>query len=155
VPGTNTAWAVGSAGESIDTHQPLVERWDGTSWSVVPTPAVPLATFAELHSVTALSSIDVWAVGDYHLSGAAKPLIEHWDGTRWSIVPGPSVLAGILFGVTALSSTDVWAVGGYAPVDFGQGLAEHWDGTSWSIVPMQLPTVEPFDQPFYSVSAVS
>ena len=54
-------------------------------------------------------------------------LIEHWDGTRWSIVPSPTI-AGAPFvsltSIAATSSTDVW-VAGSAPVVSGNGAAAH------------------------------
>jgi hypothetical protein len=39
------------------------------------------------------------------------PLIEHWDGSTWSIVPGAAV-SGHLYSITALSASNIWAVGG-------------------------------------------
>jgi hypothetical protein len=59
-------------------------------------------------------------------------VIEHWDGTSWSIVsspnPNPNVTSR-LSGIAAISANDIWAVGN----DAGW-FSEHWDGTSWSIV---------------------
>ena len=75
-------------------------RWDGTSWSVVPSPNP--GTSNSLGGVAAISSTDAWAVG-YWLTGPhmliSRTLIEHWDGRRWRIVPSPSVRAsnGVLY----------------------------------------------------------
>src|SRR4029077_13216462 len=70
----------------------------------------------------------------------SRPLVEHFDGRRWRVVPTP-VLPGALgngsfLGVAAISPADAWAVGlrsGKRPGAFIT-LAEHWDGTAWSIV---------------------
>jgi hypothetical protein len=98
----------------------LIEHWDGTSWSVVSSPNLTQGGF--LNAVTAVSTINVWAVGN--TSGNA--LVEHWDGTSWSIVSN-SVIAGAdaLSAVSADSANDVWAVG-------NEDVILHFNGTSWS-----------------------
>jgi hypothetical protein len=66
-----------------------------------------------------------------------RPLVEHWDGTRWKLIPTPDVGAGdgFLSGVAAVGPGDVWAVGWTAHGDSLQPLVEHWDGRTWSVVP--------------------
>src|SRR5438132_14227897 len=58
-------------------------------WSIVPSPSVSGAPYNFLNAVACVSPSDCWAVGDY---AAAKfqTLIEHWDGTSWSIVTSPA-----------------------------------------------------------------
>jgi hypothetical protein len=99
------------------------------AWTIVPSQNG--GSGSGLNSVSALSPTDVWAVGQSRF----QPLIEHWDGRRWAVVPNPTVSIGTLFGVSALSGNDVWAVG-YDRNGQGtdQTLTEHWDGTSWIIV---------------------
>jgi len=108
-----------------------------------------------LNAMAAVSSTDIWAVGAFTkdpTSLQVTTLIEHWDGTRWSLVSAPhdaastpSGLPGaLLSGVAATSGHDVWAVGAVARAtkddngnqqDLDQTLAEHWDGRRWSVVP--------------------
>jgi hypothetical protein len=79
-----------------------------------------------LSAVTAVSASNVWAVG----SGGSQPLIEHWNGASWSIVPSPSVTGGgSLSGIDAISATNVWAVGS----KLGGPLIERWNGTKWTV----------------------
>ena len=101
--------------------------------------AAGAALFKQLNAVAAVSAHNIWAVG-YSISGSGEqPLIEHWDGTKWSILPSPNsgpTADDALDGVTAISPNNVWAVGsnmntGSTP---GQSLIEHWDGVQWSIV---------------------
>src|SRR5437899_4230947 len=104
--------------------------------------------------VSALSANDVWAVGFYTGSdGIIHGLTEHWDGTRWSVVPAVDATpyATIFYGVDAISSNDVWAVGYQQEPDLVfQPLAEHWDGAQWSVVPITpLPSFNNF---LYGVS---
>jgi hypothetical protein len=81
----------------------------------------------ELYGVAAVAENDVWAVG---ASSTFTSLIEHWDGTSWTVVPVPSGVSGSINGVSADSATDVWAVG-----DLG-GVALRWDGGAWSTIPL-------------------
>src|SRR5262249_7172773 len=64
--------------------------------------------------------------------GATEPLVEHWDGTAWTVSFGPTsgFDGGCLRGIYAASPTNVWAVGD----DGSQALVEHYDGVSWSQV---------------------
>lgn len=132
-------WAVGAEWRD-DTSTPgtLTVHWNGTRWSLVPSPNFNEG-YNELHGVDAVSSTDVWAVG-YHniaLYGSEKTMALHWDGAQWTIVPtrnmGPN--ANILEDVAALASNDVWAVGLGASTSnqVGRPLVQHWDGTRWSL----------------------
>jgi hypothetical protein len=59
------AWAVGSTLDASFSGRTLVERWDGTSWNIVPSPnPSEIGVGSNLLSVAAESSTDVWAVGD-------------------------------------------------------------------------------------------
>jgi hypothetical protein len=71
-------WAVGYYYESGHPRT-LIERWDGSSWNIVPSPNVG-ATGNSLLGVSGLFANDVWAVGAYNLnnqSGTLQTLIEH------------------------------------------------------------------------------
>ena len=133
VVSSSNVWAVGSHTAANGAYQTLVEHWDGTSWSVVPSPS-PSTTTNSLNGVVATGPSDIWAVGS---TGGAAPLIEHWDGTSWSVVPSPSTPRGsTLNAVAAISPTDVWAVGSQ-PASSGAAatLVEHWNGSNWTVVP--------------------
>jgi hypothetical protein len=133
-------WAVGYYQSSSSLNDmTLIEHWDGTQWSIVPSPAPGL--LSALYGVTAISTDDVWAVGYYiDSSQNDQTLIEHWDGTQWSIVPSANPEQDFLlslYGVTAISANDIWAVGDFSASfhDNLQTLTLHWDGTQWSVVP--------------------
>src|SRR5581483_8850481 len=88
----------------------LIEHWDGTAWSVSPSPNLGLS-FNALYSVSALPASDVWAVGfatDGHAKERAMAL--HWDGSAWTSVRLPPHVRQ-LTSVDADSSDDVWATG--------------------------------------------
>jgi hypothetical protein len=140
------AWAVGGSGTNSVSpgEQTLIERWDGTSWQVI---SSPLA-YDYLNSIAAITPNDVWAVGGELNYGNGfhpyKPLIEHWNGAQWSVVPGNTPSSFVeLDAVTALATGDVWAVGA---IDIGQPtlgtyrpLLEHWNGTAWQATTGAIP----------------
>jgi hypothetical protein len=146
---SDDVWAVGAYGNLDIDAWPLIQHWDGTSWSQTPAPKLTIPH--ELLAVSAVSSDDVWAVGGYDSGGQA--LIEHWDGSAWSVVPHPNPGAFNRFhGVTAVSSGDVWAVGQSSDGGLSQTLIQHWNGTSWSVVPS--PNVPGQHNKLNAVSAV-
>lgn len=119
VVSANDVWAVGHYAPRYGVNMTLIEHWDGTQWSVIPSPNVGTAG-STLYGVSALGTGDVWAVGYYvdSKTGLNEPLTEHWDGTQWSVVPGPSVPdhAAILYSVDALGAENVWAAGTFEKV---------------------------------------
>jgi hypothetical protein len=120
----------------------LTEHWDGTRWSVVPSPT---GSYDVLEGVTALSANDIWAVG--YTSDASE--ILHWDGTRWSLSSSGTIgdYAGYR-GISPLAANDIWAIG------FSEGtLTEHWNGTRWNRVPSPNPS--PIGTSLYSVLAIA
>ena len=120
----------------------LVERWNGTAWSNVTTPTPRNSLGADLGSVACTSPTDCSAVG---IEGAVAssgdvidisdaPLQEHWDGSAFTIVPGPSNAPfSELSGVACGSPTACFAVGDSAFVQL-------WNGTKWSLAPFGSPT---------------
>lgn len=132
-------WAVGGRAPNAD-DTPLIEHWDGATWSIV---EGPMPTLSTLLAVSARSANDVWAVGyRFNQSFDIKTLIEHWDGVRWTAVrdASGSRYTGYLTGVSARSADDVWAVGHRRPLNGQVGtFTEHWDGSRWTVVPSPNP----------------
>lgn len=130
-------WAIGNGGSTFQgrSSATFVEHWNGTAWSVVPTPA-PVSTEPVLTSVVAISSTDVYAVGfDAGTTvncNSYIPFVEHWNGTTWSIIRTVAPPCGAtLAGVSASSSSDVWVVGSKEVLSGSNGFAEHFDGQTW------------------------
>jgi hypothetical protein len=143
--GPDDVWAVG-----FGSGGTLAEHWDGSKWRIVSTPNVPGMSSNQLQSVTAIAPDDVWAVGNaQNAPASARTLVEHWNGSKWRIVPSPneSDLNNFLLGVTNLGPNDVWAAGVFLkPAQEGGAdnntLTMHWDGSSWSIVDSPQPGIE-------------
>jgi hypothetical protein len=133
-------------------QQALVETWNGTAWSIVPTPSVS-ATAALLDGVSCVSRTSCTAVG--YLRNTAfevQPLVESWNGSVWSAVPTPPVSGGKnwLVGVSCVSAVYCTTVGFSVPT---QTLIETWDGSIWSIVPS--PIVNAPKAELFGVSCLS
>jgi hypothetical protein len=132
-----SAWAVGRADTgTLPIHRPVIERWNGTGWSISASPLPPGG--GELRDVDATSSSSAWAVGFTATSNGNATLTERWNGTSWSIIPSPSVSAqNHLLGVKALPGGDVWAVGSHnVPGSLAfSTLTMRWRGGAWSVVP--------------------
>jgi hypothetical protein len=86
-------WAVGNSGFADGSA--LTLHYDGRRWSLVPSAPSP-GMYGKLSAVSAVSANDVWAVGNLDErpdadggGGFRRPLMQHWDGTSWSIVALP------------------------------------------------------------------
>jgi hypothetical protein len=101
---------------------PVVERWDGTSWQIMPTPT----TSGSLFGISCPQPSVCFAAGTVH---------ELWDGTSWSIQPNPPDVQGLLEDVSCSGLLACTAVG-YVSTATGadiRTLAERWDGTGWHV----------------------
>lgn len=133
--GTTFCMAVGwSVANFTGLQQTLIESWNGTAWSAVPSPGSSSSGIA-LDAVSCTSSSDCVAVGSVSNVGT---LVEAWNGAIWSIVasPDPAGSGASLSGITCTGPTDCIAVGSYSGQSAElQTLVESWNGTVWTIVP--------------------
>jgi hypothetical protein len=131
------AWAVGSTNAgSPGQENTLTEHWDGTSWTVVPSPDPTQAgcTNYGLNGVSA-SATATWAVG--HACGA--PIALLLNNGEWQVERTPSPPAGVsetLASVAAASASNAWAVGSAG----SRPLILHWNGTRWGHPSSPFPT---------------
>jgi hypothetical protein len=89
------AWAVGgSLNQGSGKNTTLIIHWNGTKWLTQHVPVPRGADNDGLQSITAVSAKAAWAVGAYsNASGSVqRPLLMHWNGTRWTPVTLPSTL---------------------------------------------------------------
>jgi hypothetical protein len=133
--GTNDVWAVGIYRVAPGIRGNLVAHWNGSAWSIVPSPNKGTGDNA-LGSVIAFAPNVAFADGGYN-SPNAKTLIERWNGTKWSIAKSKNANtnSNIFNMITGVGPTDVWALGDYSTGSIFNSLAEHWNGTNWQLVP--------------------
>ena len=95
-----SATACTAAGTYIHTstsgghNRTLIESWNGTSWSVVPSPSRGTESF--LDGVSCVSATACTAVGYYVTSGGpGRTLVESWTAPagRWCPAPAPGLTA--------------------------------------------------------------
>ena len=117
-----TCFAVGT-----DRANALIERWNGSSWSIVSS-----STVGRLEDIECRTAADCFAVGWFTTStGAACPLIERWNGAAWAQVttPRPATDSSALTGVACASATKCFADGWTSSGPW----IDAWDGSIWSI----------------------
>jgi hypothetical protein len=129
-------WAVGSSGSST-----LILHWNGTKWATPPPPPTGYDTPGALLGVAAASNSSAWAVGYAGSYTSSKVMMLHWNGSAWSRVTKPAVLAGAgqLAAITVVSASDAWAVGFTGTYNSQHTLLLHWNGTAWSQVTSPAP----------------
>ena len=117
----------------------LVETWNGSVWSIVPTPA-GAAALSILNGVSCVSTSFCVAVGSRATGQGSigTAMVEVWNGSRWKQQGTPSEkgwLGNPLLGVSCASQDACIAVGGYGSGGKGAGspLAERWNGRRWSV----------------------
>lgn len=139
------------------------EHWDGSAWTLEKAPAPP-KTYADsdgLLGVSGLGDDDVWAAGwtfilqkevttpeGTDVTTYGEPVVEHWNGSAWTIQKLPNVKDGALNAIDEVSAHDIWATG-YDGND--QPLLLHSDGTTWTRV--STPAYTGLDGEFTGITA--
>ena len=123
----NDIWAVGQT----------TIHFDGTTWTAFPAPMIKGDNSGFLQGVVAISPTLAWAAGNVSVGTHGGQVIEQWNGTKWSLFPGPKFGKkdrANVFAMTSSSANDVWAIGSL--VNLGTGLVsplfEHWNGSGWT-----------------------
>ncbi|HXM67729.1 MAG TPA: hypothetical protein VN911_13420 [Candidatus Acidoferrum sp.] len=123
----NDIWAVGQS----------TIHFDGATWTAFPAPMIKGDNNSFLQGVVDISPTLAWAAGNVTDGAHPGQVIEQWNGSKWSLFPGPKFGKkdqADVFAMTASSANDVWAIGSL--VNLGTGdvspLFEHWNGTAWT-----------------------
>jgi hypothetical protein len=138
--GPAACFAVGNSNPGRFLDRTLIESWNGSSWSIVPSPNVALAPTNFLNSVSCSGPFSCTAVGFSSVDPprSSQTLIETWNGSVWSIVASPNVPSAFddtLSGVSCSGPSACFAVGMYnIGASTEQTLIESWNGSVGSIV---------------------
>src|SRR6266581_4919074 len=146
-PTSSLCFAVGYDGPYTPNGHVLIERWNGSIWSIVDTPKISGAANSLLRDIACVSSSFCFAVGQYvPPAGNGGGLIERWDGSTWAILIAPQPSEQVdpaqiddrLISVSCASRSLCFSVGWHRWTPPGtihsQTLVERWSGTSWTIV---------------------
>ena len=120
--------AVGHA-DTGGSRSTLAAHWNGTSWTITPTPNPAGSTLSSLNGVSCPRAGVCFAVG----GSSSGPLVELWNGVSWTILPSESVAGGELDAVSCSGLLACTAVGQYADGSSRLTLAERWDATGWHV----------------------
>jgi hypothetical protein len=105
-------WAAGDSGTGT-----LIEHWNGSQWTVVPSPTPAATQFNPVFGLAPVSAHNIWAVGQTQnaTTGSPATLIEHWNGTSWSLVASPNHGSQATLAAAAADKTSgqTWAVGNF------------------------------------------
>jgi hypothetical protein len=116
----------------------LAEHWNGSAWSIQPTPGFTGAAFTQVIGVGCGSANACFASGFYadNSTGDTLPLVEKYNGTQWTIQPVPAPAGAVVsrvFDVSCTSANACTAVGesfvGLTEVAF----ADRWNGSTWTL----------------------
>ena len=110
-PTNCTAVGYNYTNNNTNTTVTLAESWNGSSWTVQPTPTPEGSLYANLDAVSCASSTDCTAVG---YNSGSSAIAEGWNGTTWSLelTPYPDGPPNDLAGVSCGSPNSCTAVGG-------------------------------------------
>jgi hypothetical protein len=109
---TAAAAKAGSTAKPATTAKALALAWDGSRWQVTPAPDPGGKKAGVPDALSCVSASSCTAVARYVDGGAYQPLAETWDGSRWTVTPGPAAGAtDLLFAVSCTASQACAAVG--------------------------------------------
>ena len=128
-------------GDPYETNNTLVERWNGTEWTIQSSPN-PTGTIHDLDGVSCSSSTSCMAVGSYGSNAFHEStsilLAESWNGSSWTAISAPAppvgTGSGALYQVSCSTSSACVAAGGDA--------LEWWNGTEWTLGSWTKPAGE-------------
>ncbi len=127
-------------------NAPLVERYNGSTWSIMTVPMPSGGNGAYFTGVSCTGPAFCAAVGVQYPGTFQQNFAEVWNGTAWSVstTPDRSTSAnGLLSGVSCVSPTYCLAVGGDGAHGTGETVIERWDGASWTLVPDAQSSLQP------------
>jgi hypothetical protein len=138
-------WAAGQ-----DSGTPLIDHYNGSSWSQSTLPSGPCSVFeadCNFTGISGTSASDVIAVGNGTIPTSsgwqAESLAYLWNGSAWSALTVPaSIPETAMDHLQVFSPTDAWAVG-TAPNAAGTASvvgAVNWNGSTWTQVATPFST---------------
>ena len=118
----------------------LIEQWNGTTWTVVPSVDAPATTGDTLNSVSCVGTAFCLAVGG---SGTGPSVAETWNGTAWSFVTAAAPTGSTtspLSSVSCVSATTCEVLGTASVPGTNSIFGNQWNGTTLTATNAATPT---------------
>jgi len=138
-------WAVGDRVSPPSSRfvAPLVEHWTGSRWVAKVLPGDQtnlLAAYAPARN-------NLWSVGFFQVASGVEtvPVIDHFNGTTWTIVRSPRPDFSVLSGIAGTSASDIWATGRQFHHGRAISIIEHYDGRQWTRMTSPSPVTDYMD----------
>jgi len=117
-------------------EQPLVERWDGSTWTVQFVPNPKAENGSELNAVSCTAVDACTAGGTYYYADVASSVFAmRWNGTSWRMQAQPNLQGQSVNATDSVSCSGpatCTSVGSWTN-DWQETLAENWGGVFWRI----------------------
>jgi len=124
--------AVGDSAAPSGADSPLVERWDGSAWTIQPTPN-PGGASSALNAVSCPTTGACTAVGLKFVSGGSTTLAETWDGAAWTIQAAPNPGTDNSLDAVSCSAAAACTALGSTQTPARTTFTARWDGATWTI----------------------
>jgi hypothetical protein len=157
-----SCYAVGSFASGSTMGSPLVERWNGSKWSIMSSPNAAGAATTALSGVSCVgtgAAVTCAAVGSYATRPEGNPyyaVTQRMVRGKWKAVPGPKVgnnQSNALTSVACTGPKQCFAAG-TRQSGAGAGLIERWNGSKWSVATTATPRGATLSQ-FNGISCAS
>lgn len=135
----NGCMAVGAYDATQDSPvRPLIERWNGSKWSIV---AAPSFAAMYLDVISCPSARFCMVLGGFGAT-TSRLVAEVWSGSAWTAVtvPDPAGIDPVPNSVSCVTSNDCVAVGFDYRKNARTSFSEIWNGVKWRVV----PSINPF-----------
>jgi len=139
------SWCMVAGNQKVGANTvSLAEVWNGTTWSVPPTPNPAPGTYSDFAGVSCTGSSYCAAVGSYtDGSTNQRNLVASWNGVSWTqntVPDGPDTANDNLYAVSCFSATSCSAVGDRGTFSPFSAAALSWNGVSWTVATTPAPS---------------
>ena len=120
---TTNCTAVGGKGSNG-----LALHWNGSKWTTQTAQAAPGGRTSGFNGVACQSATSCWGVGSSTDGKTERRMVQHWNGSKWSIVNTPAPGTQNEFDSISCTATQCVAVGWSNTVPF----IDSWNGGTWT-----------------------
>jgi hypothetical protein len=111
----------------------LAEKWNGKTWTVIPTPNPKSSLGNDLYGVACSSANVCMAVGMHQIPHGGVPLAEEWNGKTWTVKRTPTPDNNSSLVSVSCSSANACVATGFAINNHNNWFAEAWNGRTWTL----------------------